>query len=55
MENRAFHRLLDQVDKLTPTQSRQLENHLHKKCSIKTVEDVAGEAAAIKLSFLAVV
>lgn len=37
MENKAFYRLLSQVDKFTPTQSKQLENHLHKKCSIKTV------------------
>ena len=44
MENRAFYRLLSQLDKLTPTQSKQLENHLHKKCSIKTLEDVAGTA-----------
>jgi transposase-like protein len=44
MENRAFHKLLSQIDKLTPSQTKHLENQLHKKCSIKTLEDVTGEA-----------
>jgi len=44
MQNKAFHRLLSQIDKLTPTQSKQLQNHIKKKCSIKTMEDATGHA-----------
>ena len=39
MQNKAFHRLLSQIDKLTPSQSKQLQNHIKKKCSVKTMED----------------
>jgi len=45
MRNKAFHRLLSQVNTLTPTQSKQLQNQLNQKCSIKTLEDTTGEVS----------
>lgn len=44
MQNKAFHRLLSQLDKLTFTQSKKLQEHIKHRCSIKTIEDVAGHA-----------
>ncbi len=44
MQNKAFHRLLSQLKKLTPTQTKQLQNHIKQKCSIKTIEEVTGFA-----------
>jgi len=45
MRNKAFHRLLRQVNTLTPTQSKQLQNQLNQKCSIKTLDDTTGEVS----------
>jgi len=42
MQNKAFHRLLHQLDKLTPTQSKQAQEYIKYKCSIETIEDVTG-------------
>ena len=36
--------LLSQLDNLTFTQSKKLENQIKYQCSIKTIEDVAGHA-----------
>ncbi len=44
MQNKAFHKLLDQLDKLTPTQSKQLQEQIKKKCSVKTLEDATAHA-----------
>jgi len=43
MQNKTFRRLLSQVNTLTPTQSKQLQNKLNQKCSIKTLDDTTGE------------
>ena len=43
MQNKAFHRLLSQLNKLTPTQSKQLKNKLKQKCSIKTIENITSK------------
>ncbi len=45
MRNEAFHRLLSQVNTLTLTQSKQLQNQLNQKCSIKTLEDTTGKVS----------
>ena len=42
MLNKAFHKLLSQLDKLTFTQSKQALNHLSHKCSIETLENITG-------------
>ncbi len=42
MLNKAFHRLLTQLDNLTFTQSKQVQNHLNNKCSIETLENIIG-------------
>jgi len=39
MLNKAFQRLISQIEKLTPTQLKRLKNQIHQKCSIKTIED----------------
>lgn len=31
MQNKVFHRLLSQINSLTPTQSKQLQNQLNEK------------------------
>ncbi len=43
MQNKAFHRILNQLDKLTFAQSKKLQEQIKYKCSIKTIEDVAGK------------
>lgn len=43
MQNKAFKRLLTQLHGLTFTQTKRVEEHLHKKCSIESLEDVTGE------------
>ena len=35
MQNKAFHRLLHQLDNLTPTQSKQAQDYIKHKCSRK--------------------
>lgn len=44
MHSKAFHELLGQLDQLSPTQARQLQDTLKKKCSIKTLDDATGKA-----------
>ena len=43
MRDKAFKRLLTQLQTLTFTQTKKVEEHLHKKCSIESLEDVTGE------------
>lgn len=43
MQNRAFKRLLTQLQGLTFTQTKKVEEHLHQRCSIKSLEDITGE------------
>ena len=37
-----FYRFLHPLDKLTPTQSKQAQDYIKHKCSIKTIEDITG-------------
>jgi transposase-like protein len=43
MKINLFHKLLKELEKLTYTQSKQAEDVLHKKCSLKSLEDVMGD------------
>lgn len=43
MQNKAFKRLLTQLQGLTFTQTKKVEEHLHQRCSIESLEDVTGE------------
>ena len=42
MKINLFHRLLKELENLTYTQSKEVEDVLHKKCSLKSLEDVTG-------------
>jgi len=42
MLNKAFKRLLTQLPKLTFTQTKKVEDYLHQKCSIESLEDLTG-------------
>lgn len=44
MQNKAFYKLLIQLEKLTFIQSKQVEDIIHKKCSIESLEDVTGHS-----------
>lgn len=42
MQNKAFTKLLKQLEKLTFTQSKKAEEYLHNKCTIESIEDTIG-------------
>lgn len=43
MQNKAFTKLLKQLNKLTLTQSKKVEEYLHNKCAIESIEDTIGK------------
>jgi len=42
MQNKAFTRLLRQLNKLTFDQSKKAEEYLHNKCTVESIEDTLG-------------
>ncbi len=42
MQNKSFSKLLKQLEKLTFTQSKKVEEYIHHKCTIESIEDTIG-------------